>query len=132
MVACTAAWSLVMSIDGPVSSIRLAGGGALMLRIADSGSTMNAPPAGSAGVDCSSPETRTRSAGRPCCAMMVLPRRPPSKAAACGDASTGMAPWPCGLASRAGLTGEKPSRRRDQGRVAGRVDGDGGYHLRRC
>ena len=61
-----------MSMDGPVSSIRLTGGGSLALRIADSGSTMNAPPAGSAGVDCSSPETRTRSAGRPSCAAMVL------------------------------------------------------------
>ena len=63
VVAFAAARSLARLIEGPLSSIRLT---AWSAPIADRGSTMNAPPPGSAGVDWSSPATLTRSPGRPC------------------------------------------------------------------
>ena len=40
-----------------------------------------------------------------------------------------MAPWPCGCGEQGGIDRGEALRRGDQGRVAGRVDGDGGHHL---
>ena len=105
VVTFAAARSLVMLIEGPSSSIRLA---AWSAPSADCGITMKAPPPGIAGVDWSSPATRTRSPGMPSWAKMALAPGAARSAAACGDASTGVRPLlPPAAPSRAGLTGGK-------------------------